>query len=570
MALMALVAFGPHDLDLDLDFKKNVKSERRSFDLKFNNGSYEHTYDNYDAFTPDYILLKCENTNILESFDSSKSRFKLELGDVTVVDASLDFFAKYNDPIIDKNTLCIKIPFELYTNEIYKISLKDINVKCSVRLESFADELFDIKVSNTLLYYDTTPRNRIALCPFRQIIQQVSSHTINMQNKRSFDERISTFNYIKGYILDGDIENLTDFRLKINGQKYIDYDKFGLEIYGKKIGKNLLYISLNPDIKINDINNRSQDMVKFGINDDRIDTAEYQASFSEPQNIFTIHFVSAHVFTYAGHMSKINQSVDGQYQTAVFCDDELAEKTFNSYKEKLSGNFKALQELDTLYNKNKVSDTFEKIGEYNLDIKSKEDQKKHKLMQHKMNEVYDALDDPNSRQKEFQTLVDNIKTEILDVNFIDKFANKFVAETNFALDSVKKNKLPFIHKRLLCKNMIIHGTCKLETGCNFAHSLKDQVLDQKRSAVYTLYNQKDLSSTNLKQNKSIYDELKVMTKLCGNCVDGTCFGGHNCKYGTYNKKLQVCEEDLDYGYCINRHCKLKHLSHKGLKPYYSS
>jgi hypothetical protein len=123
------------------------------------------------------------------------------------------------------------------------------------------------------------------------------------------------------------------------------------------------------------------------------------------------------------------------------------------------------------------------------------------------------------------------------------------------------------YKKIMCKNMICDLVCIYNENCLYAHTLEEQKIDTVRSVVYDMVKKSDdLSHIDLLNDKDLYSNLLILTKLCYNCENKICNGGYNCKHGACNKKYVVCYTDIVKGYC-NGNCDKNHLTKKGIIPY---
>lgn len=123
-------------------------------------------------------------------------------------------------------------------------------------------------------------------------------------------------------------------------------------------------------------------------------------------------------------------------------------------------------------------------------------------------------------------------------------------------------------KKMRCQNIIETGKCSYNDNCMFAHSLQEQVLTAKRKLAFEIIESlSDLSGVNILTDNKLYENLKCLTKMCSECVKGTCIGGNNCEHGACRESVLVCLEDMNKGTCNTRGCTKEHLSHKGLVPY---
>jgi hypothetical protein len=95
----------------------------------------------------------------------------------------------------------------------------------------------------------------------------------------------------------------------------------------------------------------------------------------------------------------------------------------------------------------------------------------------------------------------------------------------------------------------------------FAHTLDEQKKEPIRQFIYNmLYIWDDLSNINVNEDKSILDELIILTKECKNCINKKCPGGYNCKFGVCLRDNKICYNDLMYGKCYNM---LNETNHNG-------
>src|SRR6185312_14088891 len=82
-------------------------------------------------------------------------------------------------------------------------------------------------------------------------------------------------------------------------------------------------------------------------------------------------------------------------------------------------------------------------------------------------------------------------------------------------------------KKILCRNMIIHGNCNYSNKCMYAHNLNEQNIDNNRKIAYDLLNNNTpLNNIDLRTNDILYNAFVGLTEVCGNCVKNKCTGGY--------------------------------------------
>lgn len=119
-------------------------------------------------------------------------------------------------------------------------------------------------------------------------------------------------------------------------------------------------------------------------------------------------------------------------------------------------------------------------------------------------------------------------------------------------------------KKVLCNNVLISQTCHYGDKCMYAHSIEDQNVEPIRKKAYNIL--EGLEKINYKPDRELSKTLLQLTKICEACCKNKCPGGYNCKYGVYDKKYQICADDLRYGICYNTTCNNIHLTNRGLIP----
>lgn len=122
-------------------------------------------------------------------------------------------------------------------------------------------------------------------------------------------------------------------------------------------------------------------------------------------------------------------------------------------------------------------------------------------------------------------------------------------------------------KKILCKNIIINKFCKYDNKCLYAHSLEEQNINCSRKYAYDIIKStNDLSDIDLNEDINLYTSLVQLSVYCHNCVNNTCTGGYNCKYGACKYEYIVCLTDLNFNNCTDTTCKKIHLSKRNLRP----
>ena len=153
-------------------------------------------------------------------------------------------------------------------------------------------------------------------------------------------------------------------------------------------------------------------------------------------------------------------------------------------------------------------------------------------------------------------------------------------------------------KRLICFSAINKEPCNYAHHCTYAHTLDEQVIDADKMFLYQVIldsNLKDFITLGGFRVDGILKNLLSMTRLCENCIKGSCTGGYNCRSGVCDPFLKLCRGDLLAGGCENETVEIPinaailakleapdfnpctrytgcvnghHLTLRGLQPYY--
>jgi hypothetical protein len=147
----------------------------------------------------------------------------------------------------------------------------------------------------------------------------------------------------------------------------------------------------------------------------------------------------------------------------------------------------------------------------------------------------------------------------------------------------KKNKLKinnfpdifderYNKKKILCNSFLKGEVCQYGDKCLYAHSITEQKMDNNRKKAYDIIqNEFDLSYLDLgnkidEESTELLKTLILLTKTCQDCINKKCAGGVNCKFGVYNKSLQICYDDMMNGKCNDNLCNKVHLTKRGFNP----
>lgn len=129
--------------------------------------------------------------------------------------------------------------------------------------------------------------------------------------------------------------------------------------------------------------------------------------------------------------------------------------------------------------------------------------------------------------------------------------------------ALKTNNL----KKIICKNVIMNGSCVYGTKCLYAHTLDDQNVDKIRKLAYDIIRKKkSCKDINILTSRQLYETFKLLSNVCEQCENNKCTGGYNCKHGACKSEYAICLSDMNKGSCTKT-CNKIHLTDYGLVPY---
>lgn len=241
--------------------------------------------------------LMTELNNIIN--DSDFGEFELTIGGTTIWKNTLSFFMKLNKPRIINNAICIKLPYDMFIDEIPLISLMYHEARIFIRLNRSMPD-YEISICYNQIYYDQAERARICQQHIDMPIQYVSSYITKLNNPANIIRHHFAFDGLsKGYFLEGDIDDITGLKLKLNGHDYLDYNNITLNLYGIRIHEKLLFLPFHPNV---DYKNISYSSFNEGLHHGRVDTVVCIINFNNNQTNFAVHSLEYNKLMFASGM----------------------------------------------------------------------------------------------------------------------------------------------------------------------------------------------------------------------------------------------------------------------------
>lgn len=290
-----------NQMDYVSERRYKSKHEQRPMDQFGGGANCTFTRDS-DSFQPEYLIFKnmieTQLTNDdVEDLINKLDTFQLEIGGSIIWKNSISLFVELNKPKIINNAVCIKIPFDMFVDEIKLISLANHEVRCGIRFRSRLDE-YETSICYNEIYYDNAYREQLYSTMITTPIQQINSDDFDLVqgNNRL---RVNFNGLAKGYFFQGNINEIINLKMVLNGFEYFDYDQIMVNLVGTRISENLLFLPFSPSVNMKEITHQSY---MTGINHSRIDTVECAIRSAIPQTNFVIHALEYNELNYSNGM----------------------------------------------------------------------------------------------------------------------------------------------------------------------------------------------------------------------------------------------------------------------------
>jgi hypothetical protein len=110
---------------------------------------------------------------------------------------------------------------------------------------------YDIQLLEEITYVDSHEKLKMLTTDYNEYIQTIESQYINILYKTDMIN-LGFTSISKGFMIEGDIEDLKEIKFYCNNEIRYEYDQIDLELYAEKIHKDLLYIPFNNNYSYTD------------------------------------------------------------------------------------------------------------------------------------------------------------------------------------------------------------------------------------------------------------------------------------------------------------------------------
>jgi len=261
-----------------------------------------------DKVIPDFLVLHLHNEeNYQNMFELMKQIcFSLCMSDRIITRLPLSLLIALNEPRLDENKLYIKLPFEILMEPIslIKLAYQEL-IYCIYNTNELVNYVSNYSiVCKTYSYHSPLNRTIDVIQDVSQIFKQFNSLYINLPTtvlpsvsigSLSFSQNVGLFNGLtKGFFIEGDIDNLSEFTFIVNDIQQISYNRFYIANYCSRVSNTLIYIPTSP-------NNPLYESFEFNgaINCNLLQTRCINLTFSTPQTRVGIHNLCMNKLNYS-------------------------------------------------------------------------------------------------------------------------------------------------------------------------------------------------------------------------------------------------------------------------------
>ena len=209
------------------------------------------------------------------------------------------------------NKIYISIPFKSFFDKIDMNILRYSNIDFSIEdSHDVINYSHKFSLISKVYIHEDTQRHHIANNDNngRKFIQQIGSLCITVPynscvSKRSFHFHTSIlFGQTKGFLIQGNISELTAIKFYVNNIVRFDYDPFLISTECTKISNNLIYLPFN---EITNFLDKNVTTFVGSINLSQLQSSSMSLHFSNDQTKFTVHNIYSNYFCHRDGMGAL-------------------------------------------------------------------------------------------------------------------------------------------------------------------------------------------------------------------------------------------------------------------------
>lgn len=258
-----------------------------------------------DLINLEYFHFKDQNLSLEQFKDIIKHcKCKLDIGGQEIIKYDFEILIELNQIQHVRDIFIVKIPQFLVKNIIF-VALVYHEVKLEFDLTHEFSEIF---VVTKLIFHETRERERLSQHNHIKMIQQLN-FVDEINGTSEFQRvRVNGNNMTKGMFVIGDLNNIQELSLSINGYDIFKYDYAMLANMAHVVSDNIFYISFEGS---NNYDNVSNDSLFGSINLSRVSSCTINFRLfetnEENQSLFKIYLLNVNILRYMSGMAGLWQ-----------------------------------------------------------------------------------------------------------------------------------------------------------------------------------------------------------------------------------------------------------------------
>lgn len=300
MALFNIVAYGAENASHGIS-QGRYSIENVQTDFVYSDASVGYTYCfnretgcMIDQMVPKYFIFELND----EFADITVEHFVDSLLESTIkidgfLSNYLELYAHMETPIKLNNKIILKFPFEHLLVKFFVAETQRSPIHYSLKLSDILiNYVCKISMCSELTYVDNDDRRRsLEGYPREHLVQQITSHVVNLSDSSTeFVQMIGFSGITKGYLIEGNVNDLTRFELFLEGHARINYDELMIHLFCQKITDRLMFVPFG--LQNSNYKNISTDAYNCGLNQSRINRKKFRLVFKQPQTRVAIHSIT--------------------------------------------------------------------------------------------------------------------------------------------------------------------------------------------------------------------------------------------------------------------------------------
>lgn len=295
-ALLQLCVFGTENIAYDIQnnyvtdyiterFTNNVLTMGRHCDTK----------------CPEYLEIELSPNLNIENFKTicHKICLEMKIGGQQILSIPLRFMMHLKDYECCDNKCYIKIPFEMFCDDIRLVALQyhDVHFKLTNTENNFTS----CNLISKSKYLDIQQRREMALNSYENIIQCLNSTEITSLDSRNEFKYIIPFDSIhKGFFIETEnSDEITNINILLNGLEALNYNRFLVRTKCIKLNQHLLYLPLNFEKSYTD---RTPNSFQGSLNLGRVNRTEINIKLNSEQSKICIYGLGSNILRVMGGM----------------------------------------------------------------------------------------------------------------------------------------------------------------------------------------------------------------------------------------------------------------------------